>query len=69
VKFVSPQTLILENIETLYLLDVRTREEFEKDRVAGSRHAPGGQLVQAADEYVGVRNARVVLIDPSGFAP
>jgi len=49
---------------TLYLLDVRTREEFEKDRVAGSRHAPGGQLVQAADEYVGVRNARVVLIDP-----
>jgi rhodanese-related sulfurtransferase len=49
---------------TLYLLDVRTREEFERGRVAGSRHAPGGQLVQAADEYVGVRNARVVLIDP-----
>ena len=49
---------------TLYLLDVRTREEFEKGRIAGSRHAPGGQLVQGADEYVGVRNARVVLIDP-----
>ena len=49
---------------TLYLLDVRTREEFERARVAGSRHAPGGQLVQASDEYVGVRNARVVLIDP-----
>jgi rhodanese-related sulfurtransferase len=48
---------------TLYLLDVRTREEFEAARVAGSRHAPGGQLVQASDEYVGVRNARVVLID------
>ena len=49
---------------TLYLLDVRTREEFERAHVAGSRHAPGGQLVQASDEYVGVRNARVVLIDP-----
>jgi rhodanese-related sulfurtransferase len=49
---------------TLYLLDVRAREEFEGARVAGSRHAPGGQLVQASDEYVGVRNARVVLIDP-----
>ncbi len=49
---------------TLYLLDVRTREEFESSRVAGSRHAPGGQLVQASDEYVAVRNARVVLIDP-----
>jgi rhodanese-related sulfurtransferase len=49
---------------TLYLLDVRTRDEFEKSRIAGSRHAPGGQLVQASDEYVGVRNARVVLVDP-----
>jgi rhodanese-related sulfurtransferase len=49
---------------TLYILDVRTREEFEHGHVAGSRHAPGGQLVQAADEYVGVRNARVVLVDP-----
>jgi len=49
---------------TLYLLDVRTREEFERGHVAGSRHAPGGQLVQASDEYVGVRNARVVLVDP-----
>ena len=49
---------------TLYVLDVRAREEFEGARVAGSRHAPGGQLVQAADEYVGVRNARVVLVDP-----
>ena len=51
---------------TLYLLDVRTREEFETLRIAGSRHAPGGQLVQATDEYVGVRNSRVVLIDPAG---
>ena len=50
---------------TLYLLDVRTREEFEERRIAGSRHAPGGQLVQATDEYVGVHNARVVLIDPA----
>jgi rhodanese-related sulfurtransferase len=49
---------------TLYLLDVRAREEFERAHLAGSRHAPGGQLVQASDEYVGVRNARVVLIDP-----
>ena len=50
---------------TLYLLDVRTREEFEQRHIAGSRHAPGGQLVQATDEYVGVRNARIVLIDPA----
>lgn len=50
---------------TLYLLDVRTREEFDARRIARSRHAPGGQLVQATDEYVGVRNARIVLVDPA----
>ncbi|HSH08651.1 MAG TPA: rhodanese-like domain-containing protein, partial [Burkholderiales bacterium] len=59
------QQLRREAARTLYLLDVRTREEFEKRRIAGSRHAPGGQLVQATDEFVGVRNARIVLIDPS----
>jgi rhodanese-related sulfurtransferase len=50
---------------TLYLLDVRSQEEFEARHIAGSRHAPGGQVVQATDEFVGVRNARVVLIDPA----
>ncbi len=53
-----------DSSRTLYLLDVRSREEFEARRIAGSRHAPGGQLVQATDEYIGVRNARVVLVDP-----
>jgi rhodanese-related sulfurtransferase len=48
----------------MYLLDVRSRDEFEAGHLEGSRHAPGGQLVQAADEYVGVRNSRVVLVDP-----
>jgi rhodanese-related sulfurtransferase len=50
---------------TLYLLDVRTREEYEAGHIAGARHAPGGQLVQATDEFVAVRNARIVLIDPA----
>jgi len=49
---------------TTYLLDVRTREEFEQGHLEGARHAPGGQLVQATDEYVGVRKARIVLVDP-----
>ena len=54
-----------DSSRTFYLLDVRTREEFEARHIAGSRHAPGGQLVQATDEYVGVRNARIVCIDPA----
>ena len=50
---------------SLYLLDVRTKEEFEQAHIVGSRHAPGGQLVQATDEFVGVRGARIVCIDPA----
>jgi rhodanese-related sulfurtransferase len=48
---------------TTYLLDVRTREEFEAGHWPGARHAPGGQLVQATDEHVAVQNARIVLMD------
>jgi rhodanese-related sulfurtransferase len=50
---------------SLFLLDVRTQQEFEQGRIAGSRHAPGGQVVQATDEFVGVRGARIVCIDPA----
>lgn len=67
VKLIDPESVRAwqtDPARTLYLLDVRTREEFERSHIAGSRHAPGGQLVQATDEYVGVRNARIVLVDP-----
>ncbi len=52
-----------DRTRTTYLLDVRTVEEFESGRLPGARHAPGGQLVQATDRYVGVQNARIILID------
>ena len=50
----------------LYLLDVRSPEEFAAGHIEGSHSAPGGQLVQATDAYIGARNARVVLIDDNG---
>ncbi len=56
----------IDNTRTLYQLDVRTPEEFAAGHLPGFRHAPGGQLVQATDEYVGVRNARIVLADDDG---
>lgn len=49
--------------ESLYILDVRTKEEFLEGHIEGSQHSPGGQLVQATDEYVGVRNSTLVLVD------
>lgn len=48
---------------TTFVFDVRSPEEFEAGHLPGSRSAPGGQLVQATDEYVGVLNARLVLVD------
>lgn len=51
------------NGPTLYLLDVRSPREFNQSHLIDSRNAPGGQLIQALDTYVGVRNSRIVLID------
>jgi rhodanese-related sulfurtransferase len=48
---------------TTYLLDVRTPEEFAAGHLPGSISAPGGQLVQAIDRWVGTRGARLILID------
>ena len=55
-----------EPTRTTYLCDVRTPEEFAKDGIAGSVHAPGGQLIQATDQWVAARHARIVLIDGEG---
>jgi rhodanese-related sulfurtransferase len=46
----------------LAVLDVRTHEEYAAGHVAGSVWAPGGQAVQATDEYVAVRAATIVLV-------
>jgi len=48
---------------TLYLFDVRDPTEYEAGHVPGAISAPGGQLVQATDQYVGAFGARIVLID------
>ena len=45
---------------------MRSPEEFKSGHLTGSKSAPVGQLFQAIDEYVGVRNSRLVLIDDTG---
>ena len=55
-----------ESGRTTYVFDVRTEEEFKADGAQGTVHAPGGQLVQATDQWVGVRNARIVVADSEG---
>ncbi len=48
---------------TTFLLDIRSLDDYLAGHVPGAHHAPGGQLVQATDEYVGVLGARIVLTD------
>ncbi|WP_071058209.1 rhodanese-like domain-containing protein [Pelistega sp. MC2] len=53
-----------EDEVTVYLCDIRTAKEYHNSHWPSLiRHTPGGQLVQATDEFIGVRNARIVLID------
>ena len=51
------------NERTLYVFDVRDPAEYAAGHVAGAASAPGGQLVQATDQYVGTLGARILLVD------
>lgn len=52
---------------TTYVLDVRSSAEAGADPVAAATHALGVQLVQATDQWIGVRRARVVLCCDTGL--
>lgn len=54
---------LAEPSRTTYLIDVRSPEEYAAGHLPGAAHAPGGQLVQATDSYIGVQKARIVLVD------
>ncbi|THD60340.1 MAG: thiosulfate sulfurtransferase [Bradyrhizobium sp.] len=51
---------------SLYVLDVRSPEEYQAGHLRGARSAPGGQLVQETDSYLATWGARVVLVDDNG---
>ena len=71
VRFVAPaelRALLARRGErNVHLLDVRTREEYAAGHVPGAAWAPGGQAVQATDEYIAVRAGTIVLAC-DGFA-
>jgi rhodanese-related sulfurtransferase len=46
--------------ETVYLIDVRTRDEYVAGHIPGFWWFPGGQAVQRADDVVAVRTGAVV---------
>ena len=48
---------------SLYVFDVRSPDEYAAGHLPGALSAPGTQLVMLLEDFVGVRHARVVLVD------
>lgn len=66
VKLISrkaAEAMLADDSRSTYGLDVRAADEYAAGHIPGFRHAPGGQLVQATDQWIAVRGARVILAD------
>jgi rhodanese-related sulfurtransferase len=64
--FVAPgeaHAWLSDAMRTTFVFDVRTHEDFAASGLPGVVHAPGGQLIQATDQWVGVKGARIVVLD------
>jgi rhodanese-related sulfurtransferase len=46
----------------IYLIDVRSESAYQGKHIPGSLNVPGGQAVQRADDFIAVRNGRIVFI-------
>ncbi|OZC55480.1 hypothetical protein CH267_12940 [Rhodococcus sp. 06-621-2] len=51
------------NSRSVYVIDVRTEEEFRNGHLPDSQWVAGGQLVQETDAHLGTRRGVVVLVD------
>ncbi|WP_324753857.1 rhodanese-like domain-containing protein [Roseovarius sp. Pro17] len=56
-----------DDTRTIFRFDVRTEAEHRAGHAPGFASAPGGQLVQATDEKLAVRGARIVLSCDTGL--
>jgi len=67
VKTIDSKTLDAFKAEsdtrTLYIIDVRTPDEFKAGHRPDSEYGWGVQIVQGIDRYAATRNARIVLVD------
>ncbi|QFR31812.1 rhodanese-like domain-containing protein [Ancylobacter sp. TS-1] len=59
--------LLAEPGRTPFLFDLRNVQERADRPAPGAVPVLAGQLIQATDQYVGVRNARLVLMDDTGL--
>jgi rhodanese-related sulfurtransferase len=60
-------TMLEDGERTSYLFDLRSARERTERPFGAAVPVLAGQLVQATDQYVGVRHARVILVDDTGL--
>ena len=64
ILWISARELVeeLAKDNVTYLIDVRSENEYENSHIPGSLNVPGGQAVQRADDFVAVKNGRIVFV-------
>ncbi len=50
----------------IYVIDVRSEQEFDNGHLPGSFNVPGGQAVQRADDFIAVRNGTIIFVSEHG---
>jgi rhodanese-related sulfurtransferase len=55
---------LMQNVDdgVTYIIDVRSENEFASGHLPGSLNIPGGQAVQRADDFIAVRNGRIIFV-------
>lgn len=63
----AAEGMLNEAGRTTFLFDLRSAGERDRRPVPGAVPALAGQLIQATDQYVGVRHGRLILMDDTGL--
>ncbi len=56
------QTSTGKRVGVTYIIDVRSDKEYDSGHIDGSINVPGGQAVQRTDDFVAVRNAKIIFV-------
>jgi rhodanese-related sulfurtransferase len=64
IPWISARELVdeLAKDNVTYLVDARSEDEYENSHIPGSLNIPGGQAVQRADDFVAVKQGRIVFV-------
>ena len=66
ITWISPERLLDASTSNAggvtYVVDVRSEGEYESGHIVGSIGVPGGQAVQRADDFIAVRNGKIIFV-------